>query len=421
MHIKTRSVNTAFRQLVSGIHTGEIPTVKEPSRNGVVLRVDEPVLLTYEKPQERVLFNSARDANPFFHVMESLWMLAGRNDVTPLAYYASRMKDFSDDGKTLNGAYGYRWRHSRPVTYPPHPTAYNTVVKTDVDQLDTLVNHLKACPESRRAVLQMWDVEDDLLKIGTGRFVTCPACKGDIGGAVVDAVFHLKVCPVCKAGGEVPDGSRDVCCNLSVMFSLREEPAMAVVNSWMGSGHAVSPVSLTSVKVLDMTVTNRSNDMIWGMLGANYVHFTFLQEYMAARLGVEVGRYHHFTNNLHVYDWNWKPEEWLEYYGRQDGSHIEYSSSCQIVPLVKNPAKFEQELPLFVGAFNGEEEPWSCVPHWEEPFFQDVAAPALSAFRRHRQGRTQEAMEFVEQIESDDWRVACREWIQRRIDKRAKV
>jgi hypothetical protein len=38
-----------------------------------------------------------------------------------------------------------------------------------------------------------------------------------------------------------------------------------------------------------MTVTNRSNDLCWGMLGANYVHFTILQEYLAARLGV-VGR-----------------------------------------------------------------------------------------------------------------------------------
>ena len=103
-----------------------------------------------------VLFNSARDCNPWFHLYESLWMLAGRNDVASIAYYAKNMANYSDDGKTLNGAYGFRWRHMVARGQP----------WKGVDQLDILVNHLKADPTSRRAVLQMWNVEDDLLKIG---------------------------------------------------------------------------------------------------------------------------------------------------------------------------------------------------------------------------------------------------------------
>jgi hypothetical protein len=171
MHLITRNVNTAFRELVWAFHNGELengdrlPLVQKNSRNGGVTMLEEPCLITYTHPRERVLFNSARDANPFFHLYESLWMLAGRNDVAPLTYYVSKMKDFSDDdGKTFNGAYGYRWRHA---------LRDSTLGWEDKDQLDIIVSHLKGNPESRRAVLQMWNVEDDLLKIERSKDVCC--------------------------------------------------------------------------------------------------------------------------------------------------------------------------------------------------------------------------------------------------------
>lgn len=40
---------------------------------------------TYLNSTERVLFDPKRDCNPFFHFMESLWILAGRNDVAWLS------------------------------------------------------------------------------------------------------------------------------------------------------------------------------------------------------------------------------------------------------------------------------------------------------------------------------------------------
>lgn len=52
---------------------------------------------------------------------------------------------------------------------------------------------------------------------------------------------------------------------------------------------------------LDLTVFNRSNDMFWGMLGANIVQFSFLQEYMARMLGKRVGELHQISTNLHAY------------------------------------------------------------------------------------------------------------------------
>jgi hypothetical protein len=52
---------------------------------------------------------------------------------------------------------------------------------------------------------------------------------------------------------------------------------------------------------LDLTVMNRSNDVFWGLLGANIVQFSFLQEYIATMLNVPVGRLYQVTTNAHIY------------------------------------------------------------------------------------------------------------------------
>jgi hypothetical protein len=55
-----------------------------PRRKAVATKVlvsQTPVVTCYSAPTQRVLFSPMRDANPFFHLMEALWMLAGRDDV----------------------------------------------------------------------------------------------------------------------------------------------------------------------------------------------------------------------------------------------------------------------------------------------------------------------------------------------------
>lgn len=378
MELKTRNVNTAFKTLVEMFsrkdHGSAIPLRKTTSRNGNVLMIDEPVLITYMNPRERVLFNTARDANPFFHLYEALWMLAGRNDVESVAYYAKQMREYSDDGKTLNGAYGKRWRRANHEKYQQVYDGDATraeVWETSVDQLQILVSHLKSNPTSRRAVLSMWNVEDDLLMIDT---------------------------------------SKDVCCNLSVMFSIRE----GEVIEDEAKSHPHTGTFYTTKKYLDMTVTNRSNDMIWGLLGANYVHFTFLQEYIAANLGVGVGRYYHFTNNLHVYEWNWKPKEWLE--SGDVASYTPTSGAEEIVkntvPLIKDPFTFEEELRFIVQFYKGV----GVHRTWKEPFFGKVAFPMLMAHLNYREYRDdpQRAYDWMELVEADDWRIAGTDWLDRR-------
>lgn len=395
MELTTRNVNTAFRQLVTLFERGqrwargEVYVTDEkgqiayarivrrrysnPNGSGETLRINGPATIIYERPTERVLFNPARDANPFFHLYESLWMLAGRNDIAPLRYYVPSF-DFTDDGKTVPGAYGYRWRKS--YAYDDDRNYHS------VDQLDHLLDYLRRNPNGRRAVLSMWNVEDDLLNV---------------------------------------EESRDVCCNLNAMFSIREE----VVETYMDHGSDVE----VKDKYLDMTVTNRSNDLILGTLGANAVHFSFLQEYLADCLGVSVGRYVQFSNDLHVYvpsenstgrTYKWTPKEWLDEY--LDAHATNYGDGIEAkIPLVKDRGRFDAEVQSLVRAFSGERQSWSNVADYietlTEPFLVTVAAPMLAAFAMYKERKKSQALDITSSIMASDWRIAATSWLSRRKDK----
>lgn len=366
MHLTYGNVNDAFVGLVHGIHNGSIDTVRKPSRVGDVIMVPEPVTITYTRPRERVLFNPHRDANPFFHLYESLWMLAGRNDVAPLAYYNSQIAEIaSDDGETFNGAYGYRWRHS---TRKLSTSLIGGTYQEDLDQLALIIQHLKDNPNSRRAVLQMWTVHEDLLRIDSQGY----------------------------------GYSKDVCCNLSVMFSI---------NSYEG------PEGQSSDPQLDMTVTNRSNDLIWGMLGANVVHFSMLQEYVACALRIEVGVYNQFTNNLHAYTSRWEPDKWLQQHldrSMHDSLPTTYGYGIdKLIPLVQSQSQFDQECPQFVEQHK-HVEPQNGRDEWKEPFLMLVAKPMCHAFHMHKQRDYQAALYWCARVEADDWRIAATQWILKR-------
>lgn len=58
-------------------------------------------------PRKRLIHNPVREANYGFAVGEFLWYYGSNQDLDSILYYNKRMKDFSDDGKTVNSAYGY--------------------------------------------------------------------------------------------------------------------------------------------------------------------------------------------------------------------------------------------------------------------------------------------------------------------------
>ena len=152
---EVRNVNFA---LAGGLSTLLQHGVEQSSRNGPVIVAPAPVTTVTHRPDERVLSLPGRNENPFFHFVESLWMLAGRNDLAALTPYVSRMAQFSDDGgKTQPGAYGHRWRRH-----------------FDRDQLAWAIQRLRKDPNDRRVVIGMWDPRADIDAADAGgRDVPC--------------------------------------------------------------------------------------------------------------------------------------------------------------------------------------------------------------------------------------------------------
>src|SRR5690606_25799426 len=72
-----RNVNEAFAELMRLAGNPSIWRKVSP-RGMETLEFRGTFITEYSHPQERVLFSAVRDANPFFHFMESLWIMAGR-------------------------------------------------------------------------------------------------------------------------------------------------------------------------------------------------------------------------------------------------------------------------------------------------------------------------------------------------------
>lgn len=116
--------------------------IESQSRNGPVLKFNEPVSIFLSRPWQRVNFSPSRNANPFFHVIESMAMLAPLNSVALMSYFAQNMRSFSDDGERYNAFYGER------------------VLDTWGNQFTQVIDILRHDPGSRQAVVTIWHPRD---------------------------------------------------------------------------------------------------------------------------------------------------------------------------------------------------------------------------------------------------------------------
>jgi len=140
--IQVEGVNQALGE---GFQHLKICGEHEPSRNGPVIVAPGPVVTEYTRPQHRVLFNPVRDANPVFHLLEAIWMFAGKQDSKFLLPYNARMAEYAEEDGNIHGAYGYRWRNF-----------------FGIDQILEVIMELRQSRSSRRAVMGMWAPAADL-------------------------------------------------------------------------------------------------------------------------------------------------------------------------------------------------------------------------------------------------------------------
>jgi thymidylate synthase len=314
-------VNEAYHELQL---TKKHYTQWEDTRNGPALVWQEPVLICNATPYRRVLFDPVRNANPFFHYMEAIWMLAGCNEVAFLSRFSQQIKEYSDNGSTFHGAYGYRWRYH-----------------FNIDQIDSVIHQLRKTPNSRRMVIGMWDPFKD---------------------------------------GE--SFSKDLPCNTHIYFRIVD-------------------------RKLTMTVCNRSNDLAWGMMGANIVHMSILQEYIAYSIGVEPGCLYQFTNNLHVYK------------GWEDKYRDHWDHWYELNPMFRSHKFSDTTL--------DQGEAWRFTQdgiHTNMPYkckiLRDNAVPMFDAWLSYKANDLPMAKHIAGRIYDDDWKHACIEWLTRVEEKRGQ-
>lgn len=97
-----------------------------------------------DRPTERFVTVPGRRNDPVATIAESVWVLAGRNDLDFLSHYLPRAASFSDDGLTWRAGYGPRLRQWG-----------------DVDQLQEVRRLLLQDRSSRRAVMSIFDPAQD--------------------------------------------------------------------------------------------------------------------------------------------------------------------------------------------------------------------------------------------------------------------
>lgn len=124
----------------------------EASPRGKPVRELIAASFTLMNPRNRLVLSPARAANYGFGVGELCWYVRGDRDLATMRYYNKRMAQFSDDGETINSAYGNRMFQPR---WRDEGIANWKGFKYTVSQFDNVVAELKADPHSRRAVIHI--------------------------------------------------------------------------------------------------------------------------------------------------------------------------------------------------------------------------------------------------------------------------
>jgi hypothetical protein len=179
---------------------------------------------------------------------------------------------------------------------------------------------------------------------------------------------------------------KDVPCNLLAMFKIRQGR-------------------------LTMTVCCRSNDVIWGVYGANACHFSMLQEYMAAQIDVPVGSYFQISDSWHAYT-----ERWEQFGGHSKIPSRDYYSEgiVEPYPMVDVPASWDDELRRWMeGTEDFANRTRRATEPYQNSFFPLVASPMFDAYYCYKLGDFAAAYSILEhRCAATDWKLAGRLWLE---------
>ncbi|HEV7332540.1 MAG TPA: thymidylate synthase [Flavisolibacter sp.] len=217
------------------------------TRGFETVELDHPIIIKIKNPLARLVTLKERNWNHVLPYAESLWIASGRNDMGMIGAYLKKMYDFSDDNISMRAAYGPRLRYFSGVPNDYKSDLNQKSIKVhiekiiEVDQFAFIEKIFQRDPFTRQAIISITDPAKDYF----------------------DNNYDLKK-------------TKDFPCTNNIQFIRRNNR-------------------------LDLITHMRSNDFFWGASAVNIFNFTFIQEYFARILGLEVGNYYHIVNNLHYY------------------------------------------------------------------------------------------------------------------------
>lgn len=223
--------------------------VKRMTRGYNCWELPAPFMFKILNPTARLVTIPERKWNPILPYAESLWLAIGRNDLELVGHYLKNMKNFSDDGFFIRGGYGPRLRNYNGINNDYKIRNSNNIdisklKKSEVDQFKYIDLNFQKDINTRQAIINIGDPPKDCF---------------DENGCLKE--------------------TKDFPCTRLLHFQKQ-------------------PID----NKLNLTVYMRSNDFMWGASAVNIFNFTFIQEYFAQILNLEIGEYYHIANNFHYYD-----------------------------------------------------------------------------------------------------------------------
>lgn len=267
MYFQAENLSSALVMLCKGLMESGV----DVTRRGYQCReFPGAVLVEITNPTDRYVRVPERKWNKTLGWIESLWLARGDNSLEMPASYVKNLVNFSDDGKFMRAGYGPRIRR--------YGDNFESMVTLSGQLLPRQYKNGKADDNGRQTKLRKptkyQNVTDQL------RFVI-EKFKQDIDTREAVITIHDPISD--NFNGNLEDGEQ-----ASILLT-KDTPCTRSIHFMIVGGK------------MNCYVDMRSNDLIWGFSAVNVFNFTFMQEYVAAIVGVPVGKYYHKADNLHVY------------------------------------------------------------------------------------------------------------------------
>lgn len=147
MYFQSSSADELYKQLCySLLKYGKEVSPRELNTKEII-----SVVAVLTNPRNRIFSSNERKFSLSYGIGEWLWYMRGSNKLKIISYYSPSIKKYSDDGITMNGAYGPRI----------------------IEQLHRAIELLKKDTNSRRAVVSIYN-KDDLGKVSND--IPCTVC-----------------------------------------------------------------------------------------------------------------------------------------------------------------------------------------------------------------------------------------------------